>query len=205
VGARSTLPRTLVLVVACLLAGVAVGARDAIRWAPPAWEADGARFRVDPDDAREAGVAVLPPPGPLRFAPATAPADREAVLAAIASARPEARGLIARVTGLTTVSVGATGPDSAGVARSNAEGWDVELDLASIAPRFGPRGTARLVLHELAHVVDHALVTSDLERTLDRATPAGLVCTEDGIAGACARARSASRRASPSGRSATSA
>jgi hypothetical protein len=42
------------------------------------------------------------------------------------------------------------------------------------------------VQDELAHVVDHALVTSDLERTLDRATPAGLVCTEDGIAGACA-------------------
>ncbi len=48
------------------------------------------------------------------------------------------------------------------------------------------RGTARVTLHELAHVVDHALVTADLEAALDAATPPGLGCDDGGLSGGCA-------------------
>ena len=48
------------------------------------------------------------------------------------------------------------------------------------------RGIRRLVLHELAHVVDHALVPSALEAQLDAATPPGFGCDDDGRSGGCA-------------------
>jgi hypothetical protein len=154
--------------------------------APLRWEADGARFRLTADAARAAEVAVVPAPGALRFAPGTPPADQQAVLAAVAAARPEARRLVERVAGLVTVSVGAPARGVAGQMRTTPDGYEVQLDLASVRGRFGARGMARVTLHELAHVVDHALVTADLEAVLDAATPPGLGCDDGGLSGGCA-------------------
>jgi hypothetical protein len=50
--------------------------------------------------------------------------------------------------------------------------------------RFGERGVARLVLHEIAHVIDFALVTDRRAAVLDAGTPPGYGC-EAGVMGGC--------------------
>ena len=74
------------------------------------------------------------------------------------------------------------------------------IDLDLVIHRYGPRGVQRTVLHELGHVVDHALLTDDVIAALDAGIP------PDGAARTASSApaptaRSASPRASPSGRS----
>ena len=125
----------------------------------------------------------------LRFAPDVAPADRQVVLNAIAVARPEARGLVTLVDGLVTVEVGPVsgdGPDVVGLTSSTSRGFLVQLDLGRVWREAGQRGTERLVLHELGHVVDHALVSDKLRRALDAQIPAGYGCDPGQPTGACA-------------------
>ena len=59
------------------------------------------------------------------------------------------------------------------------------VDLDRVIRRFGARGVQRTVLHELGHVVDHALLTDDVMAGLDAGIPAGWGC-DDGKLGACA-------------------
>jgi hypothetical protein len=54
-----------------------------------------------------------------------------------------------------------------------------------VATRYGARGIDRVVLHELGHVVDHALVGDDAMPALQRGIPGGFGC-EQGVSGACA-------------------
>jgi hypothetical protein len=115
----------------------------------------------------------------LRFSPAVLPADRELVLHEIALARPEARRLIGIVDGLVTVYVGdagSGGADAVGLTEGSPEGFSVTLNLAAVYQSAGERGVQRLVLHELGHVVDHALVKADLAQRLDALIPAGYGC-----------------------------
>jgi hypothetical protein len=122
----------------------------------------------------------------LHFDPAVADADRQAVLDAIASARPEARALIDDVDGLVDVSVGPVGGQSVGVTQQVGRArYHVTLDLATVSATLGRRGIARLVLHELGHVVDFALVPTPLKTVLDSGIPSGLGC-EEGVLGGCA-------------------
>jgi hypothetical protein len=124
---------------------------------------------------------------PLRFDPAVTPGERDTILAAIAGARPEARALIDRVDGLVTVRTGGTGADAVGLTEGNPQnGYTVTLDLAATSRRSGQRGVSRLVLHELGHVVDHALLTPEQQRTLDAAIPKGYACPPGEPTGACA-------------------
>jgi hypothetical protein len=112
----------------------------------------------------------------LRFAPEVAAADRQLVLEAIAQARPQARRLIDAVDGAVTARVGDTGATAAGYTSSDGDGYLIVLDLARVYRMLGMRGVARLVLHELGHVVDYALVPDGLERTLDAGIPRGYQC-----------------------------
>ena len=137
------------------------------------------------DGARYASADALPAPAPLRFDDSIAPADRAVVERVIAEARPEARALVQRVAGLVRISVGRPGAGTVGSAESTADGYNVVLDLGGVYRSNGMRGLRRLVLHELAHVVDHALVPSALEAQLDAATPPGIGC-DDGLSGGCA-------------------
>ena len=130
-------------------------------------------------------LATLPAPAPLHFAAGTAAGDQRAVFDAIASARPEARRLIERVAGLVTIEVLPLSPGIAGGTRPTREGYDVGLDLGRVSRAYGARGIARVTLHELAHVIDGALVPAELEKTLDDAIPRGWGC-DDGKSGACA-------------------
>ena len=124
---------------------------------------------------------------PLRFAPTVAASDQQAVRDAVAAARPEARRLVELVAGLVTVSVGSPGRGVAGLMRTAPGGaYSVMLDLGPVYRANGLAGVRRLVLHELAHVVDHALVSPALQRELDAATPVGFGCDDNGLSGACA-------------------
>jgi hypothetical protein len=149
-------------------------------------ERDGAHFMIG--SGRSAGLTPLPESvrrATLRFDPAVAPADRAAVLAAIAGARPEARRLIGLVDGLVLMHVGPVGQGVLGVTEVDPDHYDVTVDLAAVAPASGARGVARLVLHELGHVVDDALLPDELIAALDDGIPHGWGC-DDGVSGACA-------------------
>ncbi|MDP9384199.1 MAG: hypothetical protein M3P50_03010 [Actinomycetota bacterium] len=128
------------------------------------------------EDVRAAG---------LRFDPSVAPLDRQAVTDAIAAARPEARRLVEVVDGLVIIGVADTGAGAVGVTQQTAVGYTVTLDLADVSGANGARGISRLVLHELGHVIDSALVPDDVVATLDAGIPKGWEC-DGGHSGACA-------------------
>jgi hypothetical protein len=181
---RLTLP---VLACAALAFGL-VG--TGVRRAPAdTAEVAGAHFRLSAVAAKRAGAPVLPAAdraATFRFAPDTAPADRAAFLAAVAGARPQARRLVGLVDGLVDVHVGPTGRQGAlGLTETGGARYPVTVDLGRVAAVYGRRGIDRVVLHELGHVVDHALVPDDLMATLQAGIPVGYGC-EQGIAGACA-------------------
>lgn len=147
--------------------------------------ADGRVAGAQPDGARYESARALPAPSALRFDASIAPSDQQLVRQVIAEAGPEARRLVELVAGLVTVSVAKPGPGVAGQAAPNATGYVVTLDLGGVYRSGGMRAIRRLVVHELAHVVDHALVGDTLEAQLDAATPPGFGC-DDGISGGCA-------------------
>ena len=53
-----------------------------------------------------------------------------------------------------------------------------------MSTQLGPRGVTRLTLHELGHVLDHALLPDELVARLDAGIPGGWGC-EGGMTGAC--------------------
>jgi hypothetical protein len=118
------------------------------------------------DEARAAGI---------RFAPAVAEADRQWIMGAIARARPEAARLIAEVDGLIVVGTFQQGGTTLGITRGNERGFTVDLNTAYLnGERLLDRAT--VVLHELGHVVDFALVKKDLNAQLDAQIPRGGPC-----------------------------
>jgi len=120
------------------------------------------------------------------YAPGTAEADKAAIQQAIADARPEAQQLIAAVDGLTTIVVAGTAEGVVGTTEStDGDRYQVTLNLGLASRIHGRRGVDRLVLHELGHVVDFALVPSALNTQLDAGIPRGYGC-EEGQTGACA-------------------
>lgn len=136
-------------------------------------------------DLKGSASRTLPAAAPLRFAPGIAPSDEQIVLRAIAESRPAARRVVELVAGLVTVSFDDLGSGVAGQTRPTAGGYDVVLNLGGVYRGAGMRGIRRLVLHELAHVVDDALVGRSLGAQLDAATPPGFGC-DDGLSGGCA-------------------
>jgi len=134
-------------------------------------EADGRLTTTDGDtvDITDAARA-----DGLRFSPDVAPADREWIVAAIARARPEAARLIGEVDGL--VRVGTAVEDGAlGITRGGPRGFTVDLDVARLDnDRVMDRAT--VVLHELGHVIDFALVPGAVNAALDEQIPRGGPC-----------------------------
>jgi hypothetical protein len=183
-------PRVYVplLALAGVLLLLAVVGSPRARSAAPS-EVAGARYRLDAADAHRSGAHLLPASvrtATFHFDPTVAPADREAFLDAVAAARPEARRVIGLVDGLVDVRVGSTGVAGAiGLTEDEPPGYRVTVDLGLVAARYGQRGIARTVLHELGHVVDHALLTDDVIAALDAEIPTGVGC-EDGKLGGCA-------------------
>jgi hypothetical protein len=107
----------------------------------------------------------------LRFAPEMAPADRAWVLAAIRDARPEARRLIDEVDGM--VQVGPMPPAGVAIgvtARLGPGRYDIRLDVANL-DGYAAGDRATVVLHELGHVIDFALLDDRLRAQLDAGIP----------------------------------
>jgi hypothetical protein len=176
------------LAVAGVLALAAAAGSHRARGPVPASEVSGARYRLDAGAAKREGARWLSPAvrrAGLRFDASVAAADRTAVLAAIAAAQPAARRLVGLVDGLVEVGVGRPGGQAVGLTETEDSGYRVILDLDLVSARYGERGIERVVLHELGHVVDHALVSDALLAQLDAGIPTGWGCDE-GTMGACA-------------------
>lgn len=138
------------------------------------------------EQARQVGaISATERAATFTFAPGTADADRQAVLRAVADARPEAQRLIAAVDGLVDIHVASTEQGVVGTTQSSGNRYTVTLNLGLALRIHGQRGIDRLVLHELGHVVDFALVPSSLDAKLDAEIPRGYGC-EEGQTGACA-------------------
>ena len=177
-----------VLALVAIASGVAVAAPHLRHRSPRPSEVAGARYRLDRARADSSGALYLSAELRRRgfsFDATVAPADRQAFAAAVADARPEARALIALVDGLVDVHVATTGGQSLGVTSETPNGYDLTVDLARVSAMYGRRGIDRVVLHELGHVVDFALVPDDVTGPLDAEIPRGWGC-EDGTTGACA-------------------
>jgi hypothetical protein len=119
------------------------------------------------------------------FDPGVPAADRDAFLAAVSHARPEAQALIAVVDGLVDVHIGATDAGTVGVTQSVGDRYDVTVNLGIVSRRYGQRGIDRDVLHELGHVVDFALVPPETNSRLDAEIPRGYGCDSQN-SGGCA-------------------
>lgn len=179
-------PRTVIAVLA--IAGAVVftlsqrAQTAALNGAPP----EGARYRVGSGGGNgtlELKTGVRD--GGFTFAPQVFPADRELILKAVASSRPEARRLVGLVDGLVNISVGSAGNGAAGKTMTGGTRYLVILDLAATWQRGTQRAVNRLVMHELAHVIDEALLTDAFVRPLVEAVPVGWGC-DQGNSGACA-------------------
>ncbi|CAA9470541.1 MAG: hypothetical protein AVDCRST_MAG53-1250 [uncultured Solirubrobacteraceae bacterium] len=163
--------RSLLLVLAVVVAAVAL--RPATR--PAEGGVASAAFAAPTAGSRTQGVIF----------DGVSPGDRQAVLAAVAGAQPDARRLMNKVGGLVTVRVGPAGGGAAGSTQPTRRGYDVVLDLALVSRTLGRRGIERLVFHEFGHVVDFALVPDATLAALDAGIPRGYGC-EQGRLGACA-------------------
>jgi hypothetical protein len=182
--------RVIVVVVALVvLTGAIRSARShsaTPRYRPMAPVA-GAAYRLDAATARRVGARFLSEDArraTFRF-DGVAPLDRQVFLSGVAAARPEAQRLIGLVDGLVSVSVGPTGPTALGTTAGYDGMYVMRIDLATVTARLGQAGVDRVVLHELGHVVDFALLPDDLTAALDAGIPQGWGC-ENGKLGSCA-------------------
>src|SRR3954447_20044790 len=172
----------VVLVVVCAAAIAAVAGRSAA----PSESAVGGPLLTRDGDTIEISPAVRA--AGLRFAPGVAAADRAWILAAVARARPGAGRPVGEVDGLVEIRTDLRDPAGAlGLTQSGLEGIAVSFDLTRLD---GPAALQRdtVVLHELGHVVDFAVVPRALDAQLDAGIPRGGPCTSLGDRiGACAR------------------
>lgn len=120
----------------------------------------------------------------FHFAPSVGAYDRAAIETAVAHARPEARRLIDAVDGLVDVSVEETQAGSVGTTQAVDGRYDMRLDLGLASRIGGQRAIDRLVLHELGHVVDFALVPTATFDALVAEVPPGYGC-DQGVTGGC--------------------
>jgi hypothetical protein len=171
-------PRALlvaVLVVVLAIAGAALAARPGL--------VPGPAERVDADH----GGALTPEirSATFRFGADVAPADQQWILAAVAATRPEARRLIDAVDGMIEVHGIASDGRTAGVAGSIGDHYYVNLDLDTLRA-LGPKLRDHVVVHELGHVIDFALVPQAVNNQLDQGIPRLETCTGQGSDGGCA-------------------
>ena len=102
----------------------------------------------------------------------------------VAVARPEAQALIARVAPMTSVSFDLpSSTTTLGVTRtSDGRSFTVDVDLGGSMAAGGRRAVERVILHELGHVVDFALLSEDQRAALDAHFPQGYACPPEGCA-----------------------
>jgi hypothetical protein len=160
--------------------GLVIAAAIVLAIAQSRAPADGILTTSDGDTVEITGEARA---AGLRYAASVTPAQREWIAAAIARARPEAARLIAEVDGLVTIGAFSEQAETLGITRSHERGFTVDFNVARLdGDRALDRAT--VVLHELGHVIDFALVPEELNATLDEQVPRGGPC---GLAIDCER------------------
>jgi hypothetical protein len=158
-------------VLAIVLFGVvAIGAI-----APIVKDQAGADGRLTTSDGDTVDITDAARAGGLTFARDVSTGDRDWIVRAVTRARPEAARLIAEVDGLVVVRTFAAPGTTVGVTRSHERGFTVDLNVAHLN-REGARDRATVVLHELGHVVDFALVPAAVNERLDAQIPRGGSC-----------------------------
>jgi hypothetical protein len=106
----------------------------------------------------------------LRFAPGVTPQDRAWILAAVGSARPEARRLIDEIDGLVEIRTDLRHDQAIGMAEMHGDSATISLDAQLLnGERAVDRGAA--VLHELGHVIDFVLLDDAVRQRMDGAIP----------------------------------
>jgi hypothetical protein len=120
----------------------------------------------------------------FHFAPGVAEYDRQVVRTAVSHASPDARRLIDAVDGLVDVDVAQTEAGSVGTTQMVGDRFKVVLNLGAAARAAGQRAIDRLVLHELGHVVDGAIVPDSLRDRMIAEVPRPYGCL-DGESGSC--------------------
>src|SRR3954447_8489623 len=111
------------------------------------------------------------------FDPSVAPKDREWILAAVDQVRPEARQLIGDVDGMVTI--GTYDEPRGGAAGTTQQVGEQQFQVRfNIGYLDGERKSDRdvTVAHELGHVVDFALMPSDLRNQLADQLPTSGSC-----------------------------
>jgi hypothetical protein len=162
--------RTLRLLVLVAALAVAVAILEPVVQAGT--ESDGRLLTSDGDTVEITERAAA---AGLTFAPGVAPGDRAWIAAALARARPEAAALIAQVDGLVMVGTFADDGPALGITRGHERGFAVDLNVGPLnGERAGDRAT--VVLHELGHVIDFALVPAAMNTALDGLIPHGRAC-----------------------------
>jgi hypothetical protein len=161
------MPRALIVLAACALLVIVGGQRV---------KAGAQTGAPEITDAQRAAT--------LHFAPGVTPADQAWILAAVATARPEAQRLIAEVDGLVEVRTDLQMEPAIGLAHVGPDGLSVNFDAARLN---GDRALDRnvVVLHELGHIVDYLLVDDDLVAQLDAGIPPAGPCQSAADYGAC--------------------
>ena len=117
----------------------------------------------------------------LSFDQTTVPADRQEIVAAIGRARPEAQRLVGLVDGLVDVRVDAPSGGAIGTTQRVDDRFEVVLDLGTAVRLGGQAGIDRLVLHELGHVIDSAVVPPAMRRDLFAQLASGYGCRRQGL------------------------
>ena len=112
--------------------------------------------------------------------------DRGWILAAFEKPRPEARRLLGEVDGLVTIQTHSNMGDALGWAQFVGHRFIVSFDIGGMKAdeRIDP---GVVVLHEMGHVIDRALVSDQLDAELETANPrAGTCVAMTDISGPCA-------------------
>jgi hypothetical protein len=146
----------------------------------------GCSVELKPPASARTGLTAAQKAGGLSYDASVDPVSRAAIDTAIASARPEARRLIDAVDGAAVVMIAQTDGNSLGTTQWMGDHYEIVLNLGQTQRDAGARGITRLVLHELGHAVDHALVPAALAQQLDQQIPAGAPCPAGGHLASCA-------------------
>jgi hypothetical protein len=176
--------RLIIVLGLAMVAAFAVHARSkpVVAYGPPPGAARYHLHRGGPPGTLELTPALQA--AGFSFAPTVTPAERALVNDAVASARPEAQRLVGLVDGLVDISVGDPGNGAAGRTTIFGRRYPVMLDVDEAWRRGGQRTVNRLVLHELGHVIDDALLPDSVVTPLVAAVPTGWGCAR-GVTGAC--------------------
>lgn len=132
-----------------------------------------AEYRVGPDaNPRGRTLTQDRQAAGFTFQAGTDPRNIALFQSVIASAHPDARRLIELIDGLTTIRFVPLLPRIAGRTRTDWSGiYEVQIDLYGVTSRAGTRALRIVVLHELGHVIDSALVSEELRARMDAGQP----------------------------------